>query len=49
MLAKVITLRHGTPSKGFRPALNYIMRAGAKNRLPEGQQLEGGGDQCVPG
>ncbi|WP_051862293.1 TraI/MobA(P) family conjugative relaxase [Ferrovum myxofaciens] len=42
MLAKVITLRHGTPSKGFRPALNYIMRAGAKNRLPEGQQLEGG-------
>jgi hypothetical protein len=42
MLAKVITLKHSTSSKGFRPVLNYIMRAGAENRLPEGQQLEGG-------
>ncbi|NDU91910.1 MAG: relaxase/mobilization nuclease, partial [Ferrovum sp.] len=42
MLAKVVTLKHSTSSKGFRPVLNYIMRAGAENRLPEGQQLEGG-------
>ncbi len=42
MLAKVITLKHSAASKGFGPVLNYIMRAGAENRLPEGQQLEGG-------
>ncbi len=42
MLAKVITLKHSAASKGFGPVLNYIMRAGAENRLPEEQQLEGG-------
>ena len=49
MLAKVITLKHSTSSKGFRPVLNYIMRAGAENRLPEGQQLEGGEINVSPG
>lgn len=42
MLAKVITLRHGAPSKGFDPVMNYIMRGGSDNPLPEGQLLEGG-------
>ncbi|WP_366526009.1 TraI/MobA(P) family conjugative relaxase [Ferrovum sp.] len=42
-------MKHSTSSKGFRPVLNYIMRAGAENRLPEGQQLEGGEINVSPG
>ncbi|WP_297451413.1 TraI/MobA(P) family conjugative relaxase [Ferrovum sp.] len=48
MLAKVITLKHSAASKGFGPVLNYIMRAGAENRLPEGRELEGGEINVAP-
>ena len=46
MLAKVITISHGSNAKGarfgFEPVMRYIMRASRDNALPEGQTLEGG-------
>lgn len=40
MLAKVITLRPGAPSKGFGNVMRYVMRA--NEELPPGQNLDGG-------
>ena len=40
MLAKVITLKPGAPSKGFGHVLRYVMRA--NEELPPGQTLDGG-------
>ena len=42
MLAKVITLNHGTRGKGFGPVLRYLLRAEAKTDLTLGQALEAG-------
>uniref|UniRef100_D5X2N5 Relaxase/mobilization nuclease family protein n=1 Tax=Thiomonas intermedia (strain K12) TaxID=75379 RepID=D5X2N5_THIK1 len=40
MLAKVITLKPGAPSKGFVHVMRYVMRA--HDELPPGQTLDGG-------
>ena len=40
MLAKVITLKPGAPSKGFALVMRYVMRA--NEELPPGQSLDGG-------
>jgi len=40
MLAKVITLKPGAPSKGFGNVMRYVMRA--NEELPPGQTLDGG-------
>jgi hypothetical protein len=40
MLAKVITLKPGAPSKGFAHVMRYVMRA--HEELPPGQALDGG-------
>jgi hypothetical protein len=40
MLAKVITLKPGAPSKGFGHVMRYVMRA--NEELPPGQTLDGG-------
>ena len=40
MLAKVITIKPGAPSKGFANVMRYVMRA--KEELPPGQSLDGG-------
>ncbi|CDW92579.1 MULTISPECIES: TraI/MobA(P) family conjugative relaxase [Thiomonas] len=40
MLAKVITLKPGAPSKGFAHVMRYVMRA--HDELPPGQTLDGG-------
>src|ERR1700722_19334729 len=42
MLAKVITLNHGTRGKGFGPVLRYLLRAEAKTDLTLAQALESG-------
>ena len=40
MLAKVITLKPGAPSKGFAHVMRYVMRG--NEELPPGQTLDGG-------
>ena len=40
MLAKVITIKPGVPSKGFGRVMRYVMRA--SEELPPGQTLDGG-------
>lgn len=42
MLAKVVTLKHGAPSKGFAPVLRYILRIGAQANARQIQDLESG-------
>ena len=43
MLAKVITLKNASSSKGFGPVMRYVMRGGADaEKLPEGEALVAG-------
>ena len=43
MLAKVITLKSSSGSKGFRPVMRYVMRANEDaEKLTDGEQLEAG-------
>lgn len=42
MIAKVITLKHSSGSKGFDPVMAYIMRAGSESGLAEEVRIEAG-------